>query len=202
MSPEPRTAPTDPTDPAAGGRLEGALLVAAPAMGDPRFRQAVIYMCSHGEDGAMGLIVNKPATELSFVDLLEQVGVPAGAGAEGFAVHFGGPVEVGRGFVLHSDDWEAPGATRPLPNGLALTATVEILRAIAAGRGPERALLGLGYSGWGPGQLEGEILAHGWLTCPADADLVFGLSDGEKWEAALRRIGVDPALLSARGGSA
>ena len=150
----------------------------------------------------MGLIVNKPAAELSFTDLLEQVGVTPGDGADGFSVHFGGPVEVGRGFVLHSDDWEAPGATRALPGGLALTATVEILRAIAAGRGPARALLGLGYSGWGPGQLEGEILDNGWLTCPADAEIIFGVSDDDKWAASLRRIGVDPALLSATGGSA
>jgi putative transcriptional regulator len=182
--------------------LEGALLIAMPGMGDPRFHQTVIYMCSHGEDGAMGLIVNKPALELSFRDLLKQVGVEPGAGAEGFGVHFGGPVEVGRGFVLHSDDWEAPGATKPLPDGLALTATVDILRAISADRGPREAVLTLGYAGWGPGQLEGEIRESGWLICPADRALVFGDDHDAKWEAALRRIGVDPALLSARGGSA
>jgi len=201
MSPESVSPPPEP-DAGPAESLEGALLVAMPAMGDPRFHQTVIYVCSHGADGAMGLIINKPARELSFSDLLEQVGVEPGAGAEGFEVHFGGPVEVGRGFVLHSDDWEAPGATKPLPDGLALTATVEILRAISADRGPREAVLTLGYAGWGAGQLEAEIRESGWLICPADRALVFSEADETKWATAMRRIGVEPGLLSARGGSA
>jgi putative transcriptional regulator len=199
----------DPDDPAprgapepGGGALEGALLVAMPSMSDPRFYQTVIYVCAHGEEGAMGLIVNKRARELSFSDLLKQVGVDTGEGAGDLGVHFGGPVEVGRGFVLHSDDWEAEGATKALPGGLALTATVEILRDIAARRGPERAVLALGYAGWAPGQLEAELQQNGWLTCPADADLIFGADDDAKWRGALRKIGVDPGMLSSTGGMA
>lgn len=184
------------------GPLEGELLVAMPGMGDPRFTHSVIYMCSHGTDGAMGLIINKRARELSFGELLKQVGVAPGVAAERYSVHFGGPVEMGRGFVLHSDDWEAPGATKPLAGGLALTATLDILREMAAGRGPRRAVLALGYAGWAPGQLEQELQANGWLTCPADADLVFGDDDEGKWRRAMLKIGVDPAKLSAQGGLA
>ena len=202
-------APTDPyDDPEAlredddDGPLQGQMLIAMPGMGDPRFTQSVIYVCSHGSDGAMGLIVNKRARDLRFPDLLRQVGIEPGEKAQEIRVHFGGPVEVGRGFVLHSDDWEVPGATKPLPEGLALTATVEILKAIARGRGPTLAVMTLGYAGWAPGQLETELQGNGWLTCPADQQLIFGKDDDGKWEACLRKIGVDPALLSAKGGHA
>jgi len=184
-----------------GGPLQGEMLVAMPGMGDPRFTHTVIYVCSHGTGGAMGLIVNKPAKELKFAALLKQVGIKLEP-AEDLAVRFGGPVEVGRGFVLHTDDWEAPGATKPLEDGLALTATVDILREIARGKGPKMAALALGYAGWSAGQLEGELARNGWLTCPADRDLIFGSDDDGKWERAMRKIGVDPALLSARGGQA
>ncbi|MEM6744462.1 MAG: YqgE/AlgH family protein [Pseudomonadota bacterium] len=183
------------------GPLQGELLVAMPGMGDPRFSHTVIYMCSHGAGGAMGLIVNKPAKELSFEALLKQLGIKAPP-EEALQVRVGGPVEVGRGFVLHTDDWEAPGATKPLRDGLALTATVDILREIARGKGPRQAALALGYAGWSAGQLEDELARNGWLTCPADRELIFGAEDDGKWEAALRKIGVDPALLSARGGHA
>ena len=193
--------PHDP-DPDSEGPLQGALLVSMPGMGDPRFAQTVIYMCAHGDEGAMGLIVNKPARDLGFAELLEQVGVTPGPEAEGFPVHFGGPVEMGRGFVLHSDDWEAPGATQPLPGGLALTATIDILRDIAVGKGPRKAVLALGYAGWSPGQLEAELQANSWLTCPPDDELIFAAEDPGKWRAALLKIGVDPALLSAKGGAA
>ncbi|MGR3781043.1 MAG: YqgE/AlgH family protein [Albimonas sp.] len=189
-------------DPQTGGPLEGELLVAMPSMGDPRFAQTVIFMCSHGDDGAMGLIVNKRARELSFADLLKQVGVKPGEGAGAFSVHFGGPVEMGRGLVLHSDDWEAPGATKPLARGLALTATVDILRDMSAGKGPRQAVLALGYAGWAPGQLEQELQANGWLICPSDPELVFGPDDEGKWRRAMLKIGVDPAKLSAQGGVA
>ena len=194
--------PTEPDPDAEASAIEGALLVAMPGMGDPRFTQSVIYVCSHGADGAMGLMVNKPVRELSAPDLLRQVGIAKAEAAEALAVHLGGPVETGRGFVLHSDDWESPGATKPLRDGLALTATLEILRDIARGRGPAKAVLALGYAGWAPGQLEAEIQANGWLTCPADSELIFGVDDGAKWTGALRKIGVDPALLSAQGGRA
>jgi len=196
--------PAAAPDPAHASRseIEGALLVAMPGVGDPRFAQAVVYLCSHGDDGAMGLVVNKPARDISLSDLLRQVGIPAGDAAESLSIHVGGPVQMARGFVLHTDDWEAPGATRPLQDGLALTATLDILRDIARGRGPKRAILALGYAGWAPGQLEAELARNGWLTCPADAELVFGPDDSAKWIAALRKIGVDPALLSARGGHA
>lgn len=206
---EAMSAPTDPSRagepadaPPPDAALEGALLVAMPGMGDPRFVQTVIYVCSHGDEGAMGLIVNKPVRELTAPELLRQVGVTPGAGAEALSVHVGGPVETARGFVLHSDDWEAPGATKPLQGGLALTATIEILRDISRGRGPAKAVLALGYAGWAPGQLEAEILANGWLTCPADDELIFGRDDSGKWARALRKIGVDPAMLSSKGGRA
>ncbi|MEM6441309.1 MAG: YqgE/AlgH family protein, partial [Pseudomonadota bacterium] len=142
------------------GPLQGELLVAMPGMGDPRFSHTVIYMCSHGAGGAMGLIVNKPAKELSFEALLKQLGIKAPP-EEALQVRVGGPVEVGRGFVLHTDDWEAPGATKPLRDGLALTATVDILREIARGKGPRQAALALGYAGWSAGQLEDELARNG-----------------------------------------
>ncbi len=178
------------------------MLVAMPGMQDPRFTQTVIYLCAHSDDGAMGLIVNKPSQDLSFGDMLGQLDIKPGPGAAGIHVHFGGPVEMGRGFVLHSEDFALEGVTKPLGDGICLTATVEILRAMAEGRGPSSAMLALGYAGWAPGQLENELAHNGWLDCPADHDIIFQRADGEKWEAALRRIGVDPALLSAQGGRA
>lgn len=182
--------------------LAGVMLIATPAMADPRFAQTVVYLCAHSAEGAMGLIVNKPSRDVALKDLLEQLKIAPSEAAERISVHFGGPVEMGRGFVLHSDDFETPGVTRKLQDGLALTATVEILRAIARGEGPRRALLALGYAGWAAGQLEGELQANGWLSCPGDADLVLGDDDAEKWSGALGKIGVDPAVLSAVGGSA
>ncbi|MGM0584420.1 MAG: YqgE/AlgH family protein [Pseudomonadota bacterium] len=200
--PDPTHAPPESGTDEGGGPLEGALLVAMPGMGDPRFFQTVIYLCAHGEEGAMGLIINKRARELTFAELLKQVGIEGGAKTGATPVHFGGPVEVGRGFVLHTDDWEAPGVTKPLPGGLALTATVEILRDMAAGKGPDQAVLALGYAGWSAGQLEVELQQNGWLTCDADPELIFGPDDEAKWTAALRKIGVDPAMLSSQGGMA
>lgn len=182
--------------------LEGRILVAMPGMQDPRFNQTVIYLCAHTADGAMGFIVNKPTNDLSFPDLLGQLGIELEPGAEEIRVHFGGPVEMGRGFVIHSGDFMLEGATKPLGDGLCLTATVEILRAMARGAGPREAVLALGYAGWAPGQLENEIAQNGWLDCPVDPQLIFGADDKGKWVAALRRIGVDPALLSAQGGHA
>ncbi|MFO1106748.1 MAG: YqgE/AlgH family protein [Amaricoccus sp.] len=183
--------------------LDGQLLIAMPGMGDMRFERSVIFLCAHSSEGAMGLIVNKPAPELRFADLLEQLKISTGgASLPETRVHFGGPVEHGRGFVLHSADYRVEGASLRVNDDFSMTATVDILRDMARGKGPERALLALGYSGWGPGQLETEIQANGWLTAPAEPDLVFGNRDTGKWEAALRSISIDPRLLSTEGGRA
>jgi putative transcriptional regulator len=182
--------------------LDGQLLIAMPGMGDLRFERSVIFMCAHSAEGAMGLIVNKPAPELSFADLLRQLKIPSGADLGREPVHFGGPVEHGRGFVLHSAEYSVEGASLRVNDAFAMTATIDILQDMARGEGPKRALLALGYAGWGPGQLEGEIQANGWLTAAADQELVFGVRDAEKWEAALRSLSIDPRLLSAEGGRA
>ena len=182
--------------------LDGQLLIAMPGMGDLRFERSVIFLCAHSPDGAMGLIVNKPAPELSFADLLAQLKIPATIDLKGTRVHFGGPVEHGRGFVLHTADYAVEESSMRVTEAFAMTATVDILQDIARGAGPRQSLLALGYAGWGPGQLESEIQANGWLTAPADAELLFGFNDAEKWGAALRSISIDPRLLSAEGGRA
>jgi putative transcriptional regulator len=182
--------------------LEGRLLVAMPGMGDPRFEHAVIYICAHNDESAMGLIVNKPAPDVRFGDLLEQLNIPTGEAIGDKQVYFGGPVEHGRGFVLHSGEYYVPESTLQIAGGASMTATVDILRDIASSKGPKDALMTLGYSGWGPGQLESELQANGWLTCDADEDILFHISPEKKWEAALRRIGIDPRLLSSEGGRA
>jgi putative transcriptional regulator len=182
--------------------LAGKMLIAMPGMGDPRFAHAVIYLCAHSESGAMGLIVNKPVEDLEFSQLLQQLGIARGPRARDIRVHIGGPVEHGRGFVLHSGDYSTEGSTLKVDEGFAMTTTLDVLQALAEGGGPERSILALGYSGWGPGQLEAEIGANGWLTCEASPDLVFQQPDGRKWESALRSIGVDPLGLSARAGRA
>ncbi|UWR23081.1 YqgE/AlgH family protein [Sulfitobacter sp. S190] len=182
--------------------LTGQLLVAMPAMGDPRFDRSSIFICAHSDDGAMGLIINKRADELTLEQVLEGMEIGPGDGCTGMPVHIGGPVETGRGFVLHSDDHR--GALDPLvvPGGFALTATQDILDDIAAGAGPRRAIFALGYAGWGAGQLESEISQNVWLTCPASFDLVFSRPDDAKWDAALDSIGIDPLTLSAHAGRA
>lgn len=192
---------TDATDPTHLA-LAGQMLIAMPGMGDPRFDKAVIYMCAHSEEGAMGLIVNKPAAEVRFEDLLDQLDIPKAQDAEEIRVMFGGPVEHGRGFVLHSTDYEANESTLSVSDDVGMTATLDILEDIARGEGPSRSLLALGYSGWGPGQLEGELAANGWLTCNASPELVFETSADDKWIAALGTLGIDPLLLSAEGGRA
>ncbi len=182
--------------------LAGQLLVAMPGMQDPRFEKAVIYMCAHNPDGAMGLVINRPLESLSFPDLLEQLEIdPVGGGSERIDVHFGGPVESGRGFVLHSRDYLQE-ATMVVDSDIALTATVDILKAIADGDGPRRSLLALGYAGWGPGQLDSEIKSNGWLHVAADSELVFGGNLAGKWEQAMGKIGIDPRMLSDAAGHA
>lgn len=182
--------------------LDGKLLIAMPSMGDPRFNRSVIYVCAHSDDGAMGLIVNKPANDLNFGDLLEQLDIKAERPIEAIDVHYGGPVEHGRGFVLHSRDYETQDATMNVDDQFGMTATLDILEDISQGHGPESCLLALGYAGWGPGQLEGEIRDNGWLTCDANSALVFSDDHDGKWTAAMRAVGIDPRMLSAEGGRA
>ncbi|HMS95746.1 MAG TPA: YqgE/AlgH family protein [Tabrizicola sp.] len=182
--------------------LAGQILIAMPGMADPRFDRSVILICAHSEDGAMGLIVNKPADDLNFRDLLEQLSIPRAPQGRDIRVHMGGPVERGRGFVLHSADWQAGKATLTVPGGFGMTATLDILEALAKGKGPESALLALGYSGWGPGQLEAEIARNDWLTAEVPEGLVFGPEDSGKWAAALKGMGIDPLSLSAAAGRA
>ncbi|MBI4183424.1 MAG: YqgE/AlgH family protein [Proteobacteria bacterium] len=189
------------TAPDSTGYLTGKLLLAMPQMQDPRFVKTVIYMCAHTSDGAMGLVVNRPVTNLSFPDLLEQLDIKEPSGKREIRIHFGGPVESSRGFVLHSADYVQPG-TMVVNNDVALTATVEILREIARGGGPRDCLLVLGYAGWGPGQLDSEIQANAWLHVDADRDLVFGQDIDDKWEKAMRKLGIDPHLLSGNAGHA
>ncbi|RVV97841.1 YqgE/AlgH family protein [Mesobaculum littorinae] len=182
--------------------LHGKILIAMPGMGDPRFEHSVIYLCAHSEDGAMGLIVNKPAGDLTFQGLLDQLNIDAGEGAREIQVHFGGPVEHGRGFVLHSGDYAPAAGTLQVDPCYAMTATLDILEAMAQGGGPRQAILALGYAGWGPGQLESEIAQNGWLICDAADGLLFGTDNSGKWQGALNSIGIDPLTLSSAAGHA
>jgi putative transcriptional regulator len=183
--------------------LAGQILIAMPGMADPRFERSVVLLCAHSAEGAMGLIVNKPLEELSFSGLLGHLKIPVAPEGRDIRVHFGGPVERGRGFVLHSADWRPLGeGTMKVPGGLEMTATINVLEALACGEGPGKALLALGYSGWGPGQLEAEIARNDWLTCDAPEGLVFGADDRTKWSGALRGMGIDPLTLSASAGRA
>ncbi|MBV8537341.1 MAG: YqgE/AlgH family protein [Alphaproteobacteria bacterium] len=179
----------------------GHLLAAMPQMEDARFERSVIYLCAHNAEGAMGLVVNRLFDAITFPDLLEQLNIETGPKTEQIRVHFGGPVESGRGFVLHTDDYVRDG-TLKVRSGFALTATVDILKAIAVGEGPRRSLLALGYSGWGPGQLESEIAANGWLVVPADPTIVFDQELEDKWQRALAATGVSIASLSGVSGRA
>lgn len=182
--------------------LTGKFLVAMPGMGDPRFDKSVILVCAHTGEGAMGLIVNKPVEEVTFTGLLDHLEIPHAPEGRDIAVHFGGPVERGRGFVLHSRDYRGGAATMRIEGGYGMTATLDVLEALAKGEGPHRALLALGYSGWGPGQLEAEIARNDWLTADADPALVFSPDDPGKWAGALRGMGIDPQGLSGTAGRA
>ncbi|HET6921925.1 MAG TPA: YqgE/AlgH family protein [Anaeromyxobacteraceae bacterium] len=170
--------------------LGGQLLVARPEMNDPRFSRAVIYMVRHDASGALGLIVNRPFKEIPIAQLLERLGLPNEGVGGSIRMHYGGPVEPGRVFVLHTADWRGEG-TQVIADGIALTGPPGILRAIASGKGPRRALLVLSYSGWGPGQLEGEIRAGGWIGVPADPALVFDEDHDTKWARAMARREID-----------
>ena len=182
--------------------LTGKLLIAMPSMGDKRFEKAVIYLCSHTHEGTMGLIINKPTPDIRFTDLLEQLSIEDGDLATDVRIHYGGPVETGRGFVLHTSDYASGAGTMDVANGISMTATLDILEDIASGNGPQKSMLGLGYAGWGPSQLEGELVQNAWLVCDANEDILFGRAAEHKWTAALKVLGIDPLVLSASGGSA
>jgi len=189
--------------------LDGQFLIAMPGMQDERFARTVIFLCAHSPDGAMGITINQPAPQISFGELLVQLEIMPDSDkimlperAELMQVNRGGPVETGRGFVLHSADYFAEESTLPIDDDISLTATVEILRAIATGDGPSNAMLALGYAGWAPGQLEAEIQANGWLHCPARADLIFSAETERKYDRALAVLGVDAARLSGDVGHA
>lgn len=191
------------------GYLDGQLIVAMPGMLDDRFARAVIYMCAHSPEGAMGIVVNQPAPNIRFPELLVQLDIlPEGesihlpTAAEQISVLRGGPVETGRGFVLHTADFFIENSTLPIDEAISLTATLDILKAIATGGGPAAAVLALGYAGWAPGQLETEIQANGWLNCPADSELIFDTPTDAKYDRCLRKIGVDPRMLSSDSGHA
>jgi putative transcriptional regulator len=190
------------TTTATEGGLAGKLLIAMPSMGDDRFDRTVIYMCAHSTDGAIGIVVNRRAESVSQKDLFGQLSIPTDQSRAQNWIHFGGPVETGRGFVLHSGEYHVDDATLEVDDTISMTATLDILKDIAKGKGPRRSLIALGYSGWSGGQLEGELRQNGWLTCDADEDIVFGDDDDAKWRAALAKLGVDPMMLSSGGGSA
>jgi putative transcriptional regulator len=191
------------------GYLDGQILIAMPSMSDERFARTVVYVCAHSSEGAMGIVVNQAAQNVKFPDLLvqlevipasERIQLPDRAGE--VKVLKGGPVETGRGFVLHSADFFIENSTLPIDEGICLTATLDILKAIARGNGPINAILALGYAGWAPGQLEQEIQQNGWLNCPADSELIFGRDIEHKYERALAKLGIDPGMLSSEAGHA
>lgn len=191
------------------GYLDGKLLLAMPAMADPRFHRAVIYMCAHSADGAMGIVVNQRAPHITFSKLLEQLEIAPDNDDDSIrvpvakmAVHTGGPVETGRGFVLHTRDYFSADSTLTIDDSISLTATIDILRAIATGEGPDRSLLALGYAGWAPGQLEREIHANGWLICAADTEIVFDAAIENKYDRAMAKLGVHPSFLVSDAGHA
>ncbi|MDU8911747.1 YqgE/AlgH family protein [Aestuariicoccus sp. MJ-SS9] len=182
--------------------LTGKMLIAMPGMGDPRFDQSLVFMCAHGSDGAMGLIVNKPASDVSLSMLLKQLDIETTGDPGDQKVHYGGPVETARGFVLHSPEYASAVTTLEAHPRIHMTATLDILEDIAVGKGPDKRLMMLGYAGWGPGQLESEIAQNGWLVCDASPALVFDVPADQKWTAALESLGVAALALSSEGGRA
>ena len=184
--------------------LTGKLLIAMPGMGDPRFEHSVVAVCAHTPEGAMGLIVNKPLPKPALTDLLEQLGIPVTASdrPERAPILFGGPVETGRGFVLHSPEWQGRSEAMKVSDALSMSATRDILEDYAQGRGLRPAMLALGYAGWGPGQLDSEILDNGWLTTERGDEIIFGQDNAGKWRAALKSLGIDPLTLSSDAGHA
>lgn len=182
--------------------LTGKLLLAMPSMGDARFEKSVIFLCMHSDEGAMGLVINKPAPDISFRALLKQLDIDTSPDFIAPGLFFGGPVETERGFVLHSGEYGGETGTLRVNESMAMTATRDVLRDIAGAKGPAQVLPALGYSGWGPGQLESELQQNAWLICDADHAIVFEQKSTKKWEAGLAKLGVSPLMLSAEGGRA
>ena len=183
------------------GYLAGQMLIAMPQMRDARFSRTVVYLCAHTKEGAMGLVINRMFNGLTFPDLLEQLNIEPTPICDPIKIHFGGPVEAGRGFVLHSTDYVQE-TTLVVNDEVGLTATIDVLKAIANGEGPTRSLLALGYAGWGAGQLDNEIRDNAWLSVQADEELLFGTDIDHKWEKAIAKIGVDFSMLSGEAGHA
>ena len=179
--------------------LDGRMLIAMPGMPDPRFARSIVYLCSHSEDGAMGLITNKAVEDLVWEDIFKKIEIPIGSVNAPRPICFGGPVDMERGFLLHSSDYHSEGATMRVDSETSLTATLEVLQDIAMGRGPERTMLALGYAGWGAGQLESELQENGWLLCEPDLSLLYDEDHDEKWDRAMAKLGINPALLGSGG---
>ncbi|SDR62371.1 putative transcriptional regulator [Rhizobiales bacterium GAS191] len=191
------------------GYLDGQVLIAMPGMLDERFAKSVIYLCAHSAEGAMGIVINRPASHIVFRKLLVQLqiiedgeAIRLPSGAEDIQVLQGGPVDKARGFVLHSADFFIEDTTLSIDEQMCLTATVDILRAIANGKGPQRAALALGYAGWAPGQLDAEIQANSWLSSPAEPSLIFDTPAEARYDTVMSRLGIDPAMLSSTAGRA
>ncbi|WP_299024989.1 YqgE/AlgH family protein [uncultured Sulfitobacter sp.] len=182
--------------------ISGQLLIAMPGMGDPRFARSVIFMCAHSDEGAMGLMLNKRAGDMTLREVFSRLDIAGAKDAGRTPVHIGGPVETERGFVLHGDKRRLAPDALAIDGQYVLTATQDILKDIGNGKGPLPFFFALGYAGWSAGQLEGEIAQNGWLTAPATPDLVFATSHDALWDAALRSIGIDPVTLSATAGRA
>lgn len=182
--------------------LTGKLLIAMPGLQDSRFEGGVVYLCAHSDEGSMGLIINKVSAQISAQDVFEQLEITPSETMDALNVCYGGPVEMARGFVLHSGDYIDGDASLHVDDTFSMTASKDILRHIAEGTGPAQRLLCLGYAGWSPGQLDAEIAQNAWLTCNADSRIVFDLDGGQKWAAALETLGVSAALLSAKAGHA
>lgn len=190
--------------------LKGQFLIATPDMSDERFSETVIYVVAHGEDGAMGLVINKPMADMHLADILDEIDLGE-EDEESIRVppHLleqdvlkGGPVDTSRGFVLHTPDYFRDGNSYAVDDDICLTATLDVLRAIAEGTGPERSLLALGYCGWGAGQLETELKQNGWLTVTHSSELLFSVPADQRYDAALARLGINRATLSPQSGSA
>jgi putative transcriptional regulator len=189
--------PEPPTE----GLLTGQLLIAMPAMNTPHFAQAVIYVCAHTPDGAMGIVLNRPLSSPTFGDLLEQLDVTPSPPIRQIELFRGGPVDSARGFVLHTADWTGDGSLMVDPD-VALTASLDVLKAIADGGGPKHGFLALGYAGWGPGQLDREMTENAWLSAPASVDIVFDSHHETKWHRAMAILKVNPIMLSDTAGHA
>ena len=183
--------------------LAGKLIIAMPTMSDPRFKRSVVCICAHNEDGAIGIIINKIIESLSFSKIINQLKLKKNMTKNDYKDHiyFGGPVETERGFILHSSDYSSENSTS-INSEISMTASTEILQALIDGNGPNKSIVALGYAGWGPGQLDTEIQSNAWLSVESDLELVFSAKTAEKWDMALEKIGVNPALLSTESGRA